>query len=434
MNIKQILKQLALVSSAFVATASPFAPTTFFQPYDPNLRLPEWRHQTIKVGAVLEYGTTSRAQNWNGKRKNILQIHNDTESTIAMLQSANDSGAAKYQLQLLDGDPGSADYATDDGTRGHVELNGDFSEFQTIVYGQYKLPSFDFIPGALKLEAHLPVKSIKVDNVRRTDKTLSTTDTLYLSDDLVKNYVVGLDDSIKTLGSNLSLGNFSKTGIGDTVLMLYWDNNFKQDKTTLKNVNLYAKLGLSIPTGVKKDQDKAFSFALGNDKAWGLPAGLGIGLDFKYHIRAGADVEFLVLFDETHDRRMKTTKTQTDFLLLNKGRATMDHGLTWKFNLFLQAFQFMGGFSAKFAYEYIKHDDDRLHPKNNDFNYDVVNSAKSLSEWNSHNLIFQANYDFFDELYRSVCKPQIGFFYKLPVGGKNIVDAQTIGGQLTFNF
>jgi hypothetical protein len=431
MKITKIIKQLLVISSVFVGAASAFAPTNFFVPYDPNLRLPAWKGQNFKLGASVEYGSSRKGHNWDGKKKNVLQLHDDTESTIAMLQMSGPD--AQWQLQQLHADPiFPNDWATDDGVRGHIRLEGHYSHFETIVYGQYKLPLNNF-PGELRLEAHLPIQHFNINQVSLTDLTRATADTGIQSDDKVSTFVNDSIIATKSYGG-INLDNYNKTGIGDLVLMLYWDKAFKQDKDFLKNVNMYAKLGLTMPTGKKKDNAKAFSFAMGNDGAWGIPAGLGLSLDMKYHLKLGLDVEFLVLFDETHDRRMKTISTQTEFLMLNTGRATLDHGLTWKFNLFLQEFQFWGGLSLKAAYEYIKHDDDRLHPKSNGFDYDTVNSAKSLSEWHSHNLIFQGNYDFFDECNSSCIKPQIGIFYKIPIGAKNIIDTQTIGGQLTFNF
>ena len=428
MKITKILKQLLVISSVFVGAASAFAPTNFFVPYDPNLRLPAWKNQPFKLGASVEYGASRKGHNWNGKRRNVLQLRDDTQSTIAMLQMSDTD--AQWQLQRLD--YSICDRALDDGVRGHLNFEGHYSQFETIVYGQYKFPLNNF-PGELRLEAHLPIKHFNINKVSITDNTLATADTGKHADDLVSTFIA--DNILATMSyRGIDLNNYSKTGVSDLVIMLYWEKAFKQDKDFLRNVNMYAKLGLTTPTGAKKDNAKAFSFAMGNDGAWGLPAGLGLSLDMKYHLRLGVDVEFLVLFDETHDRRMKTIRTQTEFLMLNSGRATLDHGLTWKFNLFLQEYQFVGGLSLKAAYEYIKHDDDRLHPKSNGFDYDIVNSAKSLSEWHSHNIIIQGNYDFFEECNSCAIKPQLGVFYKIPVGGKNIIDTQTVGGQLTLNF
>jgi hypothetical protein len=131
---------------------------------------------------------------------------------------------------------------------------------------------------------------------------------------------------------------------------------------------------------------------------------------------------------------LKTDKNQTEFLLLNKGRATLDPGLLWKFNVFLQGYHVIDNLSVKCSYEYIKHDEDRLSEKDYGFNHDVINTANSLKEWNVHNIILQANYDFFNAKDHLPVSPQLSVFYKIPVGGKGVIAASSVGGQVFINF
>jgi len=138
--------------------------------------------------------------------------------------------------------------------------------------------------------------------------------------------------------------------------------------------------------------------------------------------------------DETRVRRLKTDVNQTDFLILNKGSATKSVGTAYKFNLFLQFERFFKGLSAKVAYQFFKHDDDKLTADSNDFSYNIINSAQSLKEWNFQNFVFQLNYDFFLECKDSWFKPQLSFFYKLPVTGKRVINPHTFGGQIALNF
>jgi hypothetical protein len=203
---------------------------------------------------------------------------------------------------------------------------------------------------------------------------------------------------------------------------------------------LIAKVGASIPTSKEKNEDRAFSMPLGNDGAWGLPVGFGLELDFVHNIKAGLDADFLVLFDKKRTRRLKSDFEQTEILLLNKGVATKEHGLMWQFHLFVQAYHIYKGLSAKFAYQFVKHDDDRLVPSGNDFDFSIVNSANSIKEWTNHNLIFSLNYDLFtkrrhcQDEYSSSVTPQFHLFYKVAVGGKNVIDTSTIGGQWGIHF
>lgn len=407
-----------------------FAPNNFFPPYDPNLRLAVAPDTKFRLGVNAEYGHTRTARNLDKDKVNILQIYEPTQSTIAMLMEPLASIRDKLPLKL----PELTSWAgapTDDDFRGRIEMNGRFEQVDATIYGTYLFQQ-RMIPGDLSLSAYLPIRSAKVGDLCFKDLTRRNTE----ADIDISNFLAGFTNfkrAIKDVAC-LDLDPVHQTGLGDLLFMLDWQNDYRQDKDYLKSVTIFARLGLSLPTGEKKDEDRAFSIALGNDGSIGMPVGIGMELDFEHHITAGIDVEFLVLFDESRERRLKTDSRQTEFLLLNKGRSTRDKGLTWKFNLFLQAFHFAGGLSAKCAYQYVKHDDDRLTAKSDCFSHCVINSAKSLEEWNMHHFIFSLSYDFFKECKDVGVIPQLNFFYKLPLTGKGIINPHTFGGQLVFNF
>ncbi len=411
-----------------------FAPNNFFVPYDVNIKLPGWEDPEFwektpfRFGLNVELGSTDDGRDIHGHKSNILNIYNASEAVIPMLMSSTNPAATTLLQSLIAAYPGQA---LDDGTRGHVKFHGDFDQADVTLHGRYLLP-LSFAPGKFTLSMALPIRHASVDGIQVDDQTK---DILPVDLD-IKAQLTGenvFQSSIKSLGGP-DLGSWSKTGVGDFVAMLEWQDSYQQEKENLKTVTLFARLGVSIPTAVKHDEDKAFSLPLGSDGAWGMPLGAGMWLDFVNNIRFGLDVDFFVLFDESRVRRLKTEEHQTEFLLLNKGDATKDHGLTWKFNLFLQAYHFYRTFSAKFAYQYLKHDDDRLIPRHNDFDYSVVNTDLTLSEWNMHNFIFSMNYDFFDEAESWWVKPQASLFVKIPVAGKGIINPFTFGGQLAINF
>jgi len=429
------IKQLTLVAflSCAATNVSAFAPTNFFVPYDVNLQLPCPPKDTrapFRIGANIEWGDTQDGYNWDGHKRNILQLHDDTQSTIAMLLKPTPEIDAKIGTVLEDLTAAYPGQPLDDGVRGHIRLVGDFQQFDVTPHVRYTLP-VNLFKGNLAVGLYMPVRYAEVYDVGKEDLTES----IYAVDyEVQKQLTHDIDTNIKEFGGP-DLGSWSKTGLGDLVLMFDWYNCYTQtERDSLKDVYLHAKAGLTFPTAEEKDEDKAFSVALGNDGAWGIPFGIGLDLYFKQKIAFGIDAEFLVLFDQSKTRRMKTEAYQTEFFLLNKGKATKDYGLTWKFNAYLQAFRFLDGLSLKFDYEYLKHDDDKLTPKSDDFSAAIVNTATSLKEYNSHNLIFQLNYDFFEACLTRSYKPQLSLYYKLPVGGKNIISSQTVGGQIAVSF
>lgn len=426
MNMKRLLAALMVASAAH--TALPFAPTNLFAPYASSLRLPSAPKKcAFRVGANGEYGQTNTGKNADGRKANVLNLFETSQSVLAALEqpttavATTDFIATRNALHILG--------AYDDGTRGHIALQGKFEQWDVTPHVSYK-PCIDAIPGALSLSAALPVRGMRVYDVKLTDKT---TGILPVDVDVQSFLTTDMVGNAKKYG-NLEMKNWDGTGLGDLAVTLGWSNDYPQTKDSLENVELHAFVGFTAPTSERKNEDKAFAMALGHDGAWTMPIGLGLDLDFKHHIALGAEAQFEIAFNDTKVRRVKTDVHQTEFLLLNKSRVTTDHGLTWKFNVYAQAYHFLGGFSLKAAYEYIKHEADRLTVKEDNISSAAANSSARLKEWNMHHMIFQANYDGFECCKDACIKPQVSVFYKLPVDGKLAVQPQTFGGQLALNF
>lgn len=433
------MKKQLLISSLIVGTLSNLAAfigtrdvTNFFRPSDSTVKLPALEERKWQFGSRFEYGSTASAHNIGNSRCNVLEIFNPTQSALAMIE--NPSSDVDARLTNSDGGNIRSFLQTvqRDGIRGTQTTAGHFSAWDWTLFGSRAF-SFYRVPGFFTFSAHFPIRHQEISNVRIVDRTSTNrTQATAVQDQLVKQLITdNLINNVATWGC-LELADWQKTGMGDMVLMFGWDAIFPQEKENLKAVELGAKIGVSVPTGSIKDIDKAFSLPMGNDGAWGLPIGVNLGLNFIHHIRAGLDADFMILFDNTSTRRLKTTTTQTEFLLLNKGRTLKEYGLTWQFHLYLQAYRFAGGLSASVGYDYTKHDHDTLTPKTNNFDYSVVNSAESLQEWQSHNMLFKINYDW-ENAFAHV-SPQIELFYKLPIAGKNIIYTSTGGFQVGMNF
>jgi hypothetical protein len=433
---------ILLASSLVPAAAFGFAQSNFFRPTDQALRLPVLKNTKFQVGAMVEHGSRDTGLNWNDKRRNVLALHDDKQNAIRMLKGSKITSVQNiwqndFVTKGVDSIPES--------DAGMNRLSGSFNQTDFTFFGHYNFTFLENkIPGVLAVKAYLPIVSKKISGVKIEDLSPLVADWTTFSWGGAKKAVgdLGKDllKNVKTW-SGLELSNWSKTGLGDMALTLNWHNYYKQNKEYLKLVGLFMHGGFLLPTGSQKDENQAFSMPMGSDGAWGIPLGVGLELGFIHDIKAGVNVDFLGFFDKSRERRMKTDENQTEFLLLNKGEATKESGLTWQFNLFLQWFHFFDGFSAKAAYQFVKHDDDRLCPKGNDFNYRIVNTANSLREWSFHNLAFFVNYDFkalgeyFDaDTFADKVTPQLSFFFKFPVAGRNGIDNRTLGGQLAFSF
>ena len=414
-----------------------FAPTNFFAPFDINWRTDVWPQTNVrpqekdtytkfKLGAFAEYGDTQHGHNSDNDRTGVLSIYQDTQSSIAMLLGAPEGSPITTLARTLSA---ALLPATDDGCRGRFELDGNYREFDYTFFGQYTflIPN---LPGNFDLTALVPFKERSINNIEWCDLTQD----VLSADLLVKELITdNLDDVVCELGG-LKIRDFTNEGIADVVFMFRWWNDFIQIRKRLKKVRLTARVGVTIPTAGKRDPDEIFSLPLGYDGAIGIPGTLGLDLYFINHIKLGAEFQAFKLLNHTRVMRLKTAREQTDFLLLNKGSVRKKVGVQWKFNLYAQAERFFHGLSAMVAYQYIKQDDSKLHPKSHKFVSNIINTAESLKDWTTQNIIFQANYDFFEDYKDFFIKPQLSFFAKFSLDGRRVIDPDTIGGQLAFNF
>lgn len=403
-------------------------PTNFHRPYDVDFRLYEWGKSKFRIGAFIEDGKTSTGRDWDSNKVGIFQLYNQTESSLGMLLGVP-SGSFLDKLAKSLGV--SAATATDNGCRGRFKLDGSYKERNYTFFAHYKLPIT--LDGIFQLSLFVPIREREFYNVSWCDQTRDV-----LSAD--KKFKEQVSGDLETFARNhacldINQAGWKESGVGDVAVMLGWRKDFKQLKNYLKNVRINARVGVSIPTGKKKDDDQVLSLPLGLDGAWGVPASLGLDLDFIYHLRAGVELSFLGTFDTTRIYRMKTDINQTDFLLLHRGKATKSQGPMWQFILFTQAKKlFFTGLSAMVSYHFVKHDENRLWPKSYDFDHAIVNSAQSLKEWSTHSFVFRGSYAPWGTDTKGKFKPQLSFFYKVPVAGKRAIVASTIGGQIAFSF
>ncbi|MBA3535641.1 MAG: hypothetical protein H0T84_03370, partial [Tatlockia sp.] len=234
---------------------------------------------------------------------------------------------------------------------------------------------------------------------------------------------------------NLSLNGWKRQGIGDLVAQGTWKLDHPQAKPFLRCVSTQLRFGLSMPTGLKQDEDKILAFPFGNDGSWGLQIAGGLDLLFAHRLRGGLDAEFLYLFGNTRDRRIRAGNGQTDLLFFNKNCAFKEYGLGQQYNLYVEAFDLLGGLSVKLNYQYLKRNEDKLYVRNDGIDsVGLVNNAQSLQNWTAHSFIVGLNYNFCQPCSPWPVEPYVSFWYKHGFNGKNALLANTIGASVTANF
>lgn len=426
---KNNLVLLSMIGAGLLLAGSDvlaFAPSTGFRSYDQALRTPARGRKKYHVRVVVESSIADQAYNSDSKRSNALAIYDkDQSSLMALRNPLPDNRAAADIVYRRMANP------ADDGVRGHMLLNGSYSETSVMPTIGASI-ELDGLPGKFGVDVHVPIVRKQMSLSLQKDQTNTTNFPLPLADLAVSAEMPNMLENIRSIGG-LSLEKWTASGLGDASLLLTWRNWFKQEKELVRGVGLFAHVGVSLPSGKERDEDQMLSMPLGADGAFGIPVGVGMRVQFVNTLQAGLCVDFVGYFDKTKVRRLKTLREQTNFFLLNKGLATRDSGLNWQFYLYLKSHHLVGGLSLKAAYQYLRHDSDKLSPRDNKFSYDIVNSSNTLQEWHAHNVILSADYDHKSSKDRLVT-PQMGVFYKLPVGGKAVIAMQSVGVHMGARF
>lgn len=419
----------ALCATLFAQESSAM---NLLQPYDTLIRPPFKMKQGesgYHVDFFAEHGFHASGYNECGDFVNVLGAWScnanpkqpcDNEDALKMLDGFDSSSAIGELAADL-----RRDGANDDGVRGHFLVSGalDFDSFA--FSGRYNFQHNWFIT------AYLPFYSMRLKNVcwRELTQNLTAGD-ISVKQKLTNNFF----ENVRTLGSGLELGGWKRTGLGDLALILEWFEDFYQPKPLLRNVRVNWRIGLTLPTGLRQDENKIFALPFGNDGAVGLLFGVGLDLDLGRYLQLGGDIELLHRFGNIRCRRIKTQREQSTFLLLQKAEVYKDWGLDQRFNLFLQ-FHNMGGLIFKCGYRYYKHGEDILSMRSENYSELVANTAENLDEKTMHQAVLKLGYDFEKHLDEDApVKPSFYLYSRIPFAGRCVAMSPTFGLVLAFDF
>ena len=354
-----------------------------------------------------------------GERVNPLAIWQPNENTLAMVRGFNPTSEIGQLANLVN--------ATDDGVRGHVALRADLDLRASFLFGGRIALPCDF-----SINTYLPVYSMRLHNLTITDLTQSRD----AQDERVQRLLTrNIASLVFELGDGLQLTDWTRSGIGDWVTYLEWERNFAQDKAFLKNVMVDWRVGLSLPTGKRVDEDLLMAQAFGYDGAVAIPFGAGLAVQLGCYFTVGLDVELTHIFGSTRDRRIKTDVNQTSLLLLQKVATHKDFGMNQRFDLYFKLHDLIPTLTTTVAYQYFKHGDDQIAIKTNAFSSNVANTDVRLHEWTAHSILINFAVDVTSYVSdTSYVWPEFNVFAKIPFNGKNSVVLPMIGASLGLEF
>jgi len=414
--VKKSYVFLFLISTA--STLFGLAPMSIIRPYDSNLFGQKWEEQRLHISNTASFGMTgSQAWDGDGNKVDDVQLWNADQNALAMVKGFAQGTEQANIAQNCNAIGG------DDGVRGHFKVTGDFK-----IAFSYQCALRYFLRKGFWIGAFASAYKTELKNVTWTDQTKNIT----ADDTCTKTTITdNIFTNVNRLGSGLQLKDWDKFGFGDVVLMAGWQTTFRQYKQWIRSATPNIRFGVTVPTGVKKDEDKIMFMPFGNDGSVGIIIGAGLTLNYVDWVDAGVDIEFMHIFNNTRKRRIKVDADQTDFLLLTKTDVQKDPGFMQKFNVFIEPkFKKV---SVRAAYQHVKRSLEHYYIISNDYSSTVANTADMLKEWTTHNVMLQLKFDTASQDTNRF-RPRFMLFYKHPFNGRRSVQTKQFGAGLTFSF
>lgn len=373
----------------------------------------------FRIESSVQAGTYTRNFDCNGFPTNPLTIWHQDQNALKMLEGfAADSPITALRTMIN---------ATDNGTRGHLDILG---TFDVNFYGTISAYASLFCNWTLS--AHLPIYQMQLSNIHIADKTTGND----MESVRVRNLLTNnIKQNIFDLGKQLSLEPWKRAGVGDTTLLIEWSRGFHQARPLLHHVQLWFRAGLSLPTGKKTDENLLIALPFGYDGSVATPFGGGLELTIARYLHIGGDVLLTYAYGNTRCRRIKTNPQQTELFLLEKLNAFQDFGLTQEFSIFGRCVDLcIPGSYFTIGYHYRKHNDNTLSLTSNHASSEVANTAEKLLDWTTHQIILQAGLAKQCSFQKNTFVPHVAFTAHLPFNGKRSITSGTAGIILSLDF
>lgn len=399
--------------------------TNFFQPYDILLvpRVPSFTRFDISAtyeGAFSIKGVQAEEENQEAtfsKKVNVLHLWQSTQDALAALKGTCSTSASDPLAELFA-------INDDNGVQGLFCFNGKMHAHNILLSARYHFHR------NINLGLYIPFSRLKLSDVSLCQQSP-------IGEGVTNEQVVANNNLLNQVAQigRLNFNDWERTGVGDIALIAWWQQHYLQDKPWLRDVHIGLRGGMTFPTGKKQDEDILLGIPFGYDAGVGILFGATLELWYNHNFHLGIDTQFLAHFGTTKCRRVKTDPAQTDLLLINKLTTFKNPGVDQHFTLFAELSPFVSSFSARLAYQFTKHSDDKVFFCSDCFSSAVVNGAESLLDWTTHNIIFQLSYD--TAYHDDPCNhwnPYFSAFVKTGINGSRALIADTAGFMVNFSF
>lgn len=441
-DMRNIGRQMLLLSAAALCCSGVKAVyhSNIEVPFDTRIKKASGSH-LVKIGAEIEYGFESdKGFNGDSDSVNAAQLYADRESARNMLIDPGYKQAFPTTGYSTTDFPNGLDWSLWGmplglGTNwGDMTVTAKQQQSNLTLWGRVVI-DYGTVPGQFFLGMALPFRSVSVTDVTWTDLTDATADgarnPIWMS-----NLTSKLAAYVKAVG-NLDINAWTKRGLGDAEVCFGWANSFARSDGNVRQIDVHASLGLSLPTGVQRCYNEAFSSPFGNDGSWGMLFRGGYDASLGNDLKLGSAIDLTWLASNTKVRRLKTDASQTDYLILTTGTVTVNPGISWKMNTHA-TYKLSESCKVSAVYKFSRHEADTLSGVPTGYDTAVVNSLNSLKAWSAQDLTIKANfegsYGTTGEDDKEGSEVNFSIFYTIPLAGMRTVKNSIAGVELYFSF
>jgi hypothetical protein len=175
---------------------------------------------------------------------------------------------------------------------------------------------------------------------------------------IAKNVLDGRARDMLASDLELDLSDVHETEAEDSHVYLFWRHAFRindKDNYHVASIIPYFSVGIWLPTGEEKDQNRPFSIATGNDGFTGISLEGSLNFDFPKTIQVGLGGGF-VFFNERDlvNQRVPSSLFQSGITPW-KVNICKEPGMTWYVNASFKSDDFIKNLSFYFDYLYTEH-------------------------------------------------------------------------------
>lgn len=246
---------------------------------------------------------------------------------------------------------------------------------------------------------------------------------------------------------NLSCNHVHQHGFGDLEAYVRW-SGYRAYSFKLRNIEYGLRIGLLIPTGVKRNIFEPASVPFGGNGHWGLYVSGDTEFEVKEDWKVGVLLRLSKRFTRTSIQRMplfvlppngKTeSSSEPQIFGVITGPAQVDPGFTQVFAMYGQWEGLREGFGVRLQYTLINHDKDTWTDKRVDKTDKVnIKSIENHSRWASEYVTLTGFYDFDKTAQERGHKPIVRASWDIPftlLVAHRFVKSFKISLGLEFNF